>query len=312
LVISDVGGIPVKYDILWDLMNKYFGLPPSEIDAFRARTPDRYERIWDSHLRDFEALALAEYQARREGFDNTAAFRHAMASYRAATLIDALYRRELEASLPLPTDEEIVAFYEAHRDNFLAAEVVEVYVVAMPDRAELDAFYRKIKDGGDIVIDGEARNRAREKEMQEMYELPPNLPPEQTEWLGVVEVGRDPTRPNAPLETPLAAELRLRVFPFAGLGVLSEVFQLEDGRWAFYQPIYYKPGEQLGLDDPNVVYHCRKEVFAARLTSPETLAMTEEWMNTLKARHDVVLNEDAIGRVVAELRERNAERRAEE
>jgi hypothetical protein len=78
---------------------------------------------------------------------------------------------------------------------------------------------------------------------------------------GGVAVTADPTQANAAADPPLAAELRPRVFPFKGLNVLDGVFQLRDGRWAFYEAIYRQPPRRRGLDDPEVAYYCRKGVF---------------------------------------------------
>jgi hypothetical protein len=174
----------------------------------------------------------------------------------------------------------------------------------MPDRAAVERFYEKIKAGGDTVVDGEARNRARDQARQELYELPAPRPPEEKEWLGVVAIAVDPALPNAPPDPPLAAELRPRVFPFGKLNVLSEVFKLRDGRWAFYEPIYRQPALQRGLDDREVAYFCRKGVFEEKVKSPEMSAAAEEWVRSLRARHDVDVDEAALARVVAELRRR--------
>ncbi len=307
IILSDVGGIPVYYDDVFTIVEKYFLLPPEEVDRMRETKPDRYERIWEKFLSEYEDRALLEYQASREGVDRLPAFRRELAARRTDLMMDMLYRNEFVPEIPVPTDDEIKAYYEAHRDDFYTPERVEVYLVAMPDRAEVERFYGEIKAGGDTVIDGEARNRARDKAEQELYELPAPRPPEEKEWLGVVAITSDPALPNAPADPPFAAELRPRVFPFRKLNVLSDVFQLGDGRWAFYEPIYHLPTQQPGLDDAEVAYFCRKGVFEEMVKSPEISAAADEWVRSLRARHDVEVDEAALARVVAELRRRGPE-----
>ncbi len=307
IILSDVGGIPVYYDDVFAIVEKYFLLPPDEMARMRETRPDRYERIWENFLQLHEDEALLEYQALREGVDRLPAFRREMAARRTDLMMDILYRNEFMPEIPVPTDDEIKAYYEAYRDDFYTPERVEVYLVAMPDRAEVERYYGEIKAGGDTVIDGEARNRARGQAEQGLYELPAPRPPEEQEWLGVVAITADPALPNAPPDPPFAAELRPRVFPFRKLNVLSEVFRLRGGRWAFYEPIYHLPTQQPGLDDPEVAYFCRKGVFEERVKSPEISAAAEEWVRSLRARHDVEIDEAALARVAAELRRRGPE-----
>jgi hypothetical protein len=220
-------------------------------------------------------------------------------------LIDLLYREEFLPRLREPSADEVEIFYQRHKGDFYAPERVEVYLVAMPDRLELEAFYGEIKGGADLVVTGEARNRAREKAAQELYEAPPARPPGEREWLGVVAITADATQANAPPDAPFAAELRARVFPPGKLNAVSDVFQLGDGRWAFYEAIYHQPPLQRGLDDPEVAYYCRKGVFGEIIKSPETAAAAEEWIRSLRAGHDVAIDESALARLAIRLRRRS-------
>lgn len=304
VVLSDVGGVPVYFDDVLALTEKYLLLEPEEMDRVREAEPNRARAVWDAFLSRLEDQALLEYRGLKEGIDNLPSFRREMAARRGEALIDILYREEFLSRIPEPTPEEVEAFYERHRDDFYVPERVEVYLVVMPGRRDAARFYEQVKAGADLVVAGEARNRGREKAAQELYELPPPTPAEEREWLGVVAVTADPTQANAPPDAPLAAELRPRVFPFKGLNVLDGVFQLRDGRWAFYEAIYRQPPLQRGLDDPEVAYFCRKGVFERAVASPETSAAAEEWIRSLRARHDVAVDGAALARVAAGLRRR--------
>jgi len=309
LNLSEVGGVAVPYDEVWDIVARFLGLPPEGIEQLRADRPGYYRRAWESLLLDHEDLALLEFQALREGVDRTPAFRRELANRRADALMERLYQEEFLTTVPQPTEEEVRAFYEAHRQElFYDPELVEVYLAAMPDRGEAERFYEEIRAGGDLVRLGEARNRAREQAEQELYEAPPPVPPEEQEWLGVVSVVVDPSLPNAPEELPVAEELRSRVFPFTELNVLSEIFRLRDGRWAFYEPIYHLPTREPGLDEPEVAYLCRKRVWEERLASAEVTAAAEAWIRALRAKHEVVVEEDVLAAVAAEVRRRETAR----
>ncbi len=303
-VLSDVGGVPVYFDDVLALVEKYLLLPPEEMDRVREAEAERYRAVWDALLSRLEDQALLEYRGLKEGVDNLPSFRRETAARRGEALIDILYREEFLTRVPEPTPKEVEAFYERHREDFYVPERVEVYLVAMPDRRDAERFYEEVRAGADIVVAGEARNRAREKAARDLYELPPPAPAEEREWLGVVAVTADPALPNAGADPPLAAELRPSVFPFEGLNLLSDLFRLRDGRWAFYEPIYRQPPLQRGLDDPEVAYFCRKGVFEGAVTSPETSAAAQEWIRSLRARHDVAVDEAALARVAAGLSRR--------
>jgi len=302
LVLSGVGGIPVYFDSVLATVEKFIYLPPEEVDRMRETKAERYERIWNNFVRDSEDQALLEYGALQEGVDRLPTFRREMALRRGDLLINKVYQEELLPTIAQPTDAEIGAYYEAHKDDFLVPERVEVYLVAMPERGELARFYEEVEAGADLVVTAEARNRARAAAREELYELPPPAPPEKQEWLGVVAIAADAALPNAPPDPPFAGELRPRVFPFEELHVVSEPFLLRDGRWAFCEPIYYQPATQRGLDDAEVAYFCRKGVFEETVRSPEVSAAADEWLKSLRARHDVAVDEAAFARVVARLR----------
>ncbi len=301
-VLADVGGVPVYFDAVLALVERFALLPPEGIDRMREAKPYRYKRMWEGLRRQFEDQALLEYRALREGVDELPSFRREMAARRGELLLDLLYRDEFLAKVPEPTPDDVRAYYEAHKEDFYTPERVEVYLAAMPDEVELRRFYGEIKAGADLVVAGEARNRAREKAAQELYEPPPPLPAAKQEWLGVVAVAVDPALPNAPPEPPFAAELRPRVFPFGKLNALSEVFRLRDGRWAFYEPIYHQPLLQRGLDDAEVAYFCRKALFEETIRSPAVSDAADEWLRSLRARHEVVVDDSALASVAADLR----------
>ncbi len=174
--------------------------------------------------------------------------------------------------------------------DFFTIERVEAYLAAFPDEKALRAYYAEVRAGADFVVTGEARNRARNVAEAELLEPPPPLPAEKQEFLGMVFINREPT----PGESPLATELRPRVFPFTKDHIYSDVFRLNDGRWAFLMPNYHVGDVQRGLDDAEVAYFCRKAVFQRTLGAPEWEANGVAWLAALRAGHTITVNEEAL------------------
>jgi hypothetical protein len=255
-------------------------------------------------LRKLEDEALLEYEALRRGLDNEPEPQRDLANYRAQLLTDRFISQEFVAKLPPITAEDYTAYYEAHKDEFVVPEKVEVYLVALPNREELNALHEEIAAGGDIVDINEAINQARGRELMDMYEAPPVLPPEEQEWRGVVAVTREPDaeRPDG----PFAKELRSRLFPFdpngpGGLRQLTEVFELGDGRGAFYEPLYYRPRLQETLDDAGTILKCQKKAWAEYYAGEEVQKRSREWLAGLRAGHDVITHAEKYEAAAAHL-----------
>ena len=297
-VVSEVDRFPVYFDDLFAMFDRGVVLPPEKINRIRLEKPQQYEQLWLTFLEDLENDGLLKYQAVREGIDRTPEFEREMTVDADNLLIENFYRGEFLATVPAPTEEEIRAYYESHGEDFLIAESVNVYLVAMPDRAKLEDFYAKIKAGADLVITGEARLQARAEAEAQLPEPPPALPPEKDEWLGVVTITQAPAAAGDP---KFAGELRPRVYPFEQLNELSEIYQLQDGRWAFYEPIYHQPVKVRTPEEPEVVYFCRKKVRENKIASPEVSAAAEAWLRALRNRHDVVVYEDVLAATVERL-----------
>lgn len=298
-VVSEVGDLPVYFYDLFTIFDRVVALPPEKISRIRLEKPEQYEQLWLTFLEDLENDALLEYRAVRKGIDRTPEFEREMTLYADDLLIEKFYRGEFLATVPAPTEEEIRFYFESHKEDFFTGESVNVYLVAMPDGAKLEDFYAEIKAGADLVVTGEARLQSRAEAEAQLAEPPPPLPPEKDEWLGVVTVAKDPP-PDG--ETELAAELRPRVYPFEQLNELSEVFHLQDGRGAFYKPIYHQPAKVRTLEEPEVTYYCRKKVQENKIASPEVSAAAEAWLQGLRNRHDVVVYEDVLATTAERLK----------
>jgi hypothetical protein len=286
---SDVGGVAVTGEELYNLIGNYFFAPDEGVEGRREKDADDFAYVTDLLLRKLEDEALMEYEALRRGLDRDAEMQREFASYRAELLTDRFITREFVAKLPPVTAEDCAAYYEAHPEEFVVPEKVEIYLVALPDREKLRASYAEVAAGGDIVDINEAYNAALGKRLMDMYEPPPVIPPGRQEWRGVVTVTKEPGAEGP--DGPFAEELRPRLFPFdaEGLRELSDVFQLRDGRGAFYEPLFYQPRVQKKLDNDGTIRKCQKKVWATYYAGEGVRAQSRAWLASLRARRDVEL-----------------------
>jgi hypothetical protein len=165
--------------------------------------------------------------------------------------------------------------------------MLECYIIALPDREIVSAFYERVVGGESIVDVGETYNQKRGRELSDAYEAPPRLPPEKDDFVRAIEVFREPN-PEEP-ELPLAADLRGRVFASTEPGTLSDAFQLPDGRWAFYEVTYYRPAGKEDISQEGTKFRCRRLAWAEYLSSDEVNLRAQEWLAALRAKHDVTL-----------------------
>lgn len=294
---SDAGGVNVTGEEFVSAMLDYFMGTGNTPDEMRAEDPADFAYVIDSLLKNSEDYALLEAAALKNGLDEEPKFVSANKNFRAGQLTERLIHERFISTLPQPTEEEARKYYDERKGEFQILEKVEIYTVAMPERQKLEEFYAKIAAGADLVETGEAYNRAEALRLIDLYEAPPELPPEKEEWLGVVHIYRDPS-PAEP-DQGLAAQLRPRAFPFTELKELSDLFELEDGRWAFYAPIFYQPFRQKPFEE--VEYTCRRRVWEEFLQSEEVNKLSRECVASVRAEYDVELKPASYAAAAARL-----------
>ena len=301
VVASDVGGVAVTVEELYNLITGYYFAADEGVEARRTQDADDFAYVTDLLLRKLEDEALLEYEALRRGLDRDPDTQREFANRRAELLTERFITREFVAKLPPVTAEDCAAYYEAHPEEFAIPEKAEVYLVALPDGEELRALYAEVEAGGNIVDINEAYNEALGKKLMDMYEPPPVLPPEQQEWRGVVTVTAEPGAEGP--DSPFAAELRPLLFPFdtEELRELSGIFQLRDGREAFYEPLYYRPPGREDLTNDATIRKCQKKAWAEYYGGEEVRARSAAWLASLRGRHDVEVAEGAYEKAAARL-----------
>jgi len=299
VAVGDVAGVPVSgFDFVLRLAD-FFDLSGDDLTEYRDADADDFGYVADKILALGEEEALRIAEARSRGMDRDPSLLRKYELVRAELLTDPFVTREFVAELPPITRADCEAYYRAHLDEFQVPEEVEVYLIVFPDRARAEAFHAEATAGASAVDLGEAHNRARGRELMDSYEPPPEIPPEEAEWLGVVRVPRE--APAAAADEPFAAELRPRLFPYRDPPELSPVFRLADGRWAFYEPTYYQPFHQETLEEEGVLLKCQRKAWAAFAAGEEVERRSREWLAWLRARHDVAVAAEKFEAVAARL-----------
>jgi len=296
-VVSAAGGAPVFGADFVFLVYDFLSLNAADLDAYRARDPDDFAYVMDRLLVKLEDEALLEYEAARRGLDRDDAFVRKCENWRDNLITDIFIGREFTTKLPALNEDDLQRYYDAHPEKFLIPEMMECYIVALPDRDLVRAYYERVVDGESIVDVGEAHNRQHGRELIDAYEAPPRLPPEKDDFVRAITVYREPNPKDADL--PPAADLRERVFPAPAVGTLSDFFRLPDGRWAFYEVTYYQPARKEELSDEGVKTKCYKLAWAAYLLGDDADRRAREWLDALRAKHAITLSEGLYGAAAA-------------
>jgi hypothetical protein len=302
VVIGDAGGIPIFGAPLIFMIYDFLGLGAGGLDEYRARDPEDVAYVADRILTQLEDQALLEYEAIERGLDKDDAYVRGCENRRAYLITDLFIAREFTANLPPLTEADVQRYYDAHPEQFLIPEMLECYIIALPDREMVRAFYERVVGGESIFDVGETYNQKRGRELADAYEAPPRLPPEKEDFVRAIMVYREPN-PKEP-ELPLTMDLRGRVFASTEPGTLSDVFQLADGRWAFYEVTYYRPAGKEDISQEDTMFRCRRLAWAEYLSSDEVNLRAREWLAALRAKHDVKLAPELYADVAAAINNR--------
>lgn len=295
VTISAVDGEPVSGEDLVRDIRDYFGVDVDALDAFRAKNSEHYLRAAQRLRERLEDFTILELEARRRGIDKDPEFAYRYKKYRANILTEFYSAKEFRAKLPDITDADVERYYDAHVEEFAIPENAQVYLLAAPARDDVEAARARIARAEDPLEAATSYAAARAA-------VPANLNarrPEEREFYGTLKVTRLPA--IAEEETPLAADLRPRVFPFPGANRASEVFQTADGRWAFFVTLQYEPAYQQTLEEPGVKFECSRRAWAEYYGSEEVDELCRRWLSSLRARHEIELAREKFEEVAARL-----------
>lgn len=295
VTVSEVGGMPIKgYDFASSISD-YFGAGVDGVDAYKAKNSEDYLRAAERLLERLEDSIVLELEARRRGIDEDPEFAYRYKKYRASILTDHFSTKEFKAKLPDITDADVERYYETHKEEFAISEHAEVYLLVASGRDDVEALRARIARADDPVETAASHAAGRAVVTGNASASDTG----QGEFYGVVKVMREPR--VAEEEHPLAADLRPRVFPFAGANQVNEVFQTADGRWAFYVSLRYEASRQQTLEDPGVEFECSRRAWAEYYGSDEVDELSRRWLASLRDKHELGLAREKFEEVAARL-----------
>lgn len=172
-VVGDAGGIPVFGAPLIFMIYDFLGLGAGGLDEYRARDPEDFAYVADRILTQLEDHALLEYEAIERGLDKDDAYVRGCENRRAYLITDLFIAREFTANRPPLTADDVQRYYDAHPEQFLIPEMLECYIIALPDREMVRAFHERVVGGESIVDVSETYNQKRGRELTDAYETPP-------------------------------------------------------------------------------------------------------------------------------------------
>jgi hypothetical protein len=299
VAVSNVGGVPVYFESWYEGMFLHLDVREDTVEEFRRKEPERYRKVMDERLKALENDALFEYDAIRSGADKEDEFVRDLDRFRAGKLVDQFYENVFVATIPEVTEGEIEEYFENHIQEFQDLERADVHLVAFPDKADVEKVRAEVVAGGDITeVAGESVGGYWQA-MEEKGELKEQPAPEKMALSEIVMVYKETESPKAGVgtgpggEETLADELRPRVFK-AKKGDVSEVFKLEDGRWAFFKYVEYSPFVQHTLDEEDVYERAENGARREKIASPEIDHKCQAWFGELRAKHEIEIDEGAL------------------
>lgn len=295
VTVSEVEGVPVNGEDFVGGIFDYFSVDVDTLEAYRNDYPADFAYVAERLLKRLEGYVLLEIEARRRGIDEDPEFAYRHKKYRAGILMDFFSNKEFKAKLPDITDADVERYYEVHKEEFAIYEHAEVYLLAASRRDDVEALHGQIARADDPVGTAASHAAARAAEMGNLSATDTG----QEEFYGVVKVMREPRVEEG--EDPFAPELRVRVFPFAGVNQVNEVFQTADGRWAFYISLRYEPSRQQTLEDPGVKFECSRRAWAEYYGSEEVDELSRRWLASLREKHKLEFAREKFEEVAARL-----------
>ncbi|UCH77613.1 MAG: peptidyl-prolyl cis-trans isomerase [Candidatus Coatesbacteria bacterium] len=299
-IISTVGDVPVYFDSWYEGMFVQLSMSPEMVEEYRDEEPEGYKEVMDGRLKALEGEALLEWDAIRSGADKELDFIRDINRFRAGKLVDRIYEEVFVPKIPEVTEGEIKEYFESHKHEFQEPEMAAIHVVAFPAKADAEAVHAGVKAGGDIVALSGERIEQYFQELDARGEMPEEQPaPEDMPVSTFLEIPKEaaevPAGPSGPEggENPIMAELRPRVFKLSE-GALSELFQLKDGRWAFFKYEEHFPFVQHTLEEELAYDQAKASAGNEKMASPEVDRKCQAWFEELRNKHTIEIDEGAL------------------
>lgn len=298
-IIAEVGETPIYFDDFWEHFVYKLNFSGIDLDAFRRSDPEGFKEAVEKALDVFVRQALKEVEAEKRGITGREEFIREMNRFRGAKLIDRMNKEVFVPTIPKVTDEEIAAYFNAHKNSYAIPEAMEGACIIIKDRGLAEELYAVAgKEGFKTAADrafeqltgkyGEANLKGRSLLTRD-------------ELVKRFVVTKDPSYRTGSAEEPEYLKLlRKYVFEYPE-GSLSPVIDLGDGRYLLFHNDKYTAYKERSLDDEGVYEIVKRDAQAEIMMSGETDRRSREWFESLKAKHDIEVNEGVLKSIFKEI-----------
>jgi len=302
-VLASVAGADFTFNEFYGVLPEFFSMAPEKMDEYRIERPEYFRETADAVLLWLLRGKVRGAYAESLGLDRTPDFELECYRKKGDLLVSDLYEEVFVPSVFDPTEEEIRAYYEGHKEDFGNPEKMKVAYVAAYDEDKVDAWRDVVASGGDFQTDvygkwGDYISGLTEDELAARE-------PRDSINAGT-HVYKDPDRKPITIsaDSGILDLLEKAVYDY-GVGDTSPVVPMEDGRYLFFHNIEHIPYSDRPYEDAaeEVRLGYQNEVMG----DPATDDKLQEWFAALKAKHEVevdeVVFEELYKRLSAEERE---------
>jgi hypothetical protein len=268
------------------------------IEEYKKREPEAFKEVMDSRLKALQDDTLFEYDAVKTGVDKDPDFIRDINRFRAGKMVDRIYEEVFLPTIPEVTDAEVKEYFDNHPHEFQEMERAEIFLVAFPDKKTAEDVRAKAQTGMDITEASNPYLQAFVEEMQKEGAPEEQPAPGEIPIAQLLSVTKEPlpeagaTAPEGG-ENPILEEIRPVVFK-AKKGDLSELFELKDGRWAFFDYWEYYPFVQHTMDEEGVAEKAKDGAYREKMASPEVDRKCQAWFEELRKKHKIEVDEGAL------------------
>ncbi|UCE26903.1 MAG: peptidyl-prolyl cis-trans isomerase [Candidatus Coatesbacteria bacterium] len=286
-VLASVAGVDFMFNEFYGVLPMYLRMGPEDIDEYRQEQPEYFRETADAALRWLLRGEVRSAFAKNLELDRTPDFELERYRKKGDLLVSDFYEGVFVPSVFDPTEEELRAYYEGHKEEFGNPEKMKVAYVAAYDEAKVNAWRDLVASGGDFRTEvyekwGDYLNEASEEEMG-------TRDPRDSINAGTY-IYKDPDR--KPVIISVNADildlLEKEVYNY-GAGDTSPVIPTEDGRYLFFYNAEYVPYSDKPYEDvtDEVLLGYQNEVMG----NPTTDEKLQGWFAELRAKHEIEVDE---------------------
>ncbi len=292
LVLARVGDDELTFDSWWPI-SEFESLTDEEWEE-RRNSPDgdevvKYlERRYNDELSETRLLAWGK----TKGIDKDADFAWDIWRKSSETILNNFTDTKLLPLLPTPSDEEVRANFDGHKDEYFEKESLNGRLYAFPSEEEANS-YRAIAD--EYIPENNLAPDTLIQKIVEDYGLKSEdgKPTEEVDDFYITyRASREPEieRKFTPEISDELADSILGIAFDVESHVYSPVHLLANGRYAFFWNRYFKPFRMKEFDEvEDKIYRELNDKFVG---APETTEIVDSWIQDITSKYDYVINEE--------------------